>query len=158
MMWTCPPQLRLCSDQTSVSVTILSSAGHIVPPGLAGPSLVVLQPQLVSVKLRGELFNKIWRFRFDFVTDLGQQRKCPMKRRIAQNCHNRWHLDWRFWLEINEGIVILLRERKKMVSNSSIQVSGWLTLFIFDNIWMCLLSTIINTTKVLPITPILFFL
>ena len=134
MMWTCPPQLRLCSDQTSVSVTILSSAGHIVPPGLAGPSMVVLQPQLVSVKLRGELFNKIWRFRFDFVTDLGQQRKSPMKRRIAQNCHNRWHLDWRFWLEINEGIVILLRERKKMVSNSSIQVSGWLTLFIFDNI------------------------
>ena len=126
-MWTCPRQLRLCSDQTSVSVTILSSAGHIVPPGLAGPSLVVLDLQLLSVKLRGELFNKIWRFRFDFVTDLGQQRKCPMKRRIAQNCHNRWHLDWQFFgWKLMRRIVILLHE-KKILSNmvQFRSVAGW---------------------------------
>ena len=55
-------------------------------------------------------------------------------------------------------IVILLHE-KKIVSNSSIQVSGWLAgwhwhcLFLI-NISMSLRGTIINTTKVLPITHI----
>ena len=50
-----------------------------------------------------ELFNKMWMFKFDFVTAFGQQRKCPMKRRMAHSCHNRWHLDWQFFgWKINE--------------------------------------------------------
>ena len=49
-----------------------------------------------------------------------------MKRRMAHSCHNRWHLDWQFFgWKLMRQIVILLHE-KKIVSNSSIQVSGWL--------------------------------
>ena len=58
---------------------------------------------LCTLPIPGELFNKMWMFKFDFVTALGQQRKCPMKRRMAHSCHNRWHLDWQFFgWKINE--------------------------------------------------------
>ena len=61
------------------------------------------QSTVHTLPIHGELFNKIWMFKFDFVTAFGQQRKCPMKRRMAHSCHNRWHLDWQFFgWKINE--------------------------------------------------------
>ena len=89
----------LYSARSDHSVTILSP--HTSPDLVTDSSEVV--PMVGISNTPWQTFQQNPEFKFDFVTDSGQQRKCPMKRRIAQNCHNRWHLDWQFFgLKINE--------------------------------------------------------